>query len=248
VSKIANAMIARGDPPPDKGTHEWDMLVARITKEKGVPICGKLKRGRVDNDRADKGYPCENPRMRNGKCRLHGGKTPRNRYDVALEGKPLQAMYHRALHDPKLLSLNNEIAVTVAKLEQILARLGSTESARGWGAMADCLEAVQSAIEKEKPKIVASNLEKALNLVRDGLGEEALWHEYILYSNQLRRMVAAESRHRALLQLTITPERMMLFIERIIGWAERRLDPDLARELLDEVRAIKSSEPLRVVK
>jgi len=65
-------------------------------------------------------------------CLAHGGRTPRGaasphfktgRYSRSLPGH-LVADYERALHDPKLLSLRNEIAVNEAMLVTVLQQLG----------------------------------------------------------------------------------------------------------------------------
>lgn len=64
-------------------------------------------------------------------CLSHGGKTPRGaasphfktgRYSRSLPGH-LVATYERALNDPRLLSLRDELALTDAMLAELLAQL-----------------------------------------------------------------------------------------------------------------------------
>ncbi len=79
------------------------------------------------------GKQCRKPEMKGRTvCLAHGGRTPRGvasphfktgRYSRSLPGH-LVADYERALHDPKLLSLRNEIAVNEAMLVTVLQHLG----------------------------------------------------------------------------------------------------------------------------
>lgn len=256
MSKIAAAMIERGEAPPDKGSPEWDDLVARIEKERGMRVCAAIKRGRRDNDRADKGFPCENAVVRNTRrCRFHGGRTPKGadsvhfkhgRYaKVIRKSSPLSEAYQRALNDPTLLSLNDEIAVMVAKLEQVMARIQAGESNAGWSAVHHSLEAIEQAIEREDADAAVKHLRSAIAVAEGGLGEEAAWAEYIRYTNQLRKLIASETRHRAMMRLTITPERLHIFQLQLQEAARRVLPPDQAAALADELRRLRG-EPAQL--
>ncbi len=78
------------------------------------------------------GQQCRKHAMRGRDvCLAHGGKTPRGaasphfktgRYSRSLPGH-LVAAYKRARHDPQLLSLREEIALTDAMIAELLAQL-----------------------------------------------------------------------------------------------------------------------------
>ncbi len=78
------------------------------------------------------GQQCRKHAMRGRDvCLAHGGKTPRGaasphfktgRYSRSLPGH-LVAAYERAIHDPMLLSLRDEVALTDAMIGETLSRL-----------------------------------------------------------------------------------------------------------------------------
>src|SRR5881296_2819038 len=86
-----------------------------------VPSCGARRRD---------GGTCRQPAMRpSGKCRMHGGRTPRGlanantrtgRYSRDLPTR-LNARYEIALTDPELTSIRKDVALLQAILDDRLA-------------------------------------------------------------------------------------------------------------------------------
>lgn len=94
-----------------------------------MQTCGAKTRG---------GAPCKNAAMPNGRCRMHGGKTPSGiasphfktgRHSKSIPTR-LAATYEVSRNDPDLLALNDEIALTDAQIDAVLGELedGDTES------------------------------------------------------------------------------------------------------------------------
>ena len=84
-------------------------------------ICGAKTR---------KGTPCLRAPMVNGRCNLHGGKTPigaalpqfkTGRYSKYLPAR-LAERYHEAERDPELLSLRSELALVQARLAELISK------------------------------------------------------------------------------------------------------------------------------
>src|SRR5688572_15172438 len=82
------------------------------------------------------GAQCAQPAMPNGRCRLHGGKTPRGiasanfkhgRYSSALPDR-LVGRYLQAVSDPELIALHHDIALVDAFISDVLPRLDAGES------------------------------------------------------------------------------------------------------------------------
>src|SRR3712207_3238376 len=89
--------------------------------------CGALTR---------RGTACLQPAMKNGRCRMHGGKTPRGvelpqfshgRYSKAIPDR-LSMRYEEALSDAERHDLRHEIALSEAKIDDLLAGMGRGES------------------------------------------------------------------------------------------------------------------------
>lgn len=87
-----------------------------------MQTCGAKTRG---------GAPCKNAAMPNGRCRMHGGKTPSGiasphfktgRYSKSIPTR-LAAVYEASKDDPDLLALDDEIALTDAQINIVLSEL-----------------------------------------------------------------------------------------------------------------------------
>src|SRR5215207_6088014 len=83
---------------------------------------------------------CENPSMANGRCRMHGGLTPRGtdlpqfvhgRYSKSLPDRMVER-YEQALADEERHDLADEIALAEMKVDDLLAGIKHGESDRLW--------------------------------------------------------------------------------------------------------------------
>lgn len=99
-------------------------------------------------------------------CLVHGGKTPRGpasphfktgRYSRSLPGH-LLATYERALSDPRLLSLRDELALTDAMLAETLSQLDddtpATNERRIWREVRKLIDQRRRLVEAEVKHIV----------------------------------------------------------------------------------------------
>lgn len=62
--------------------------------------------------------------MNNGRCRMHGGKTP-IKHGLYSKAAPiyLKERIDRFLQDPKLADMNQQLALTVSVIDELLERL-----------------------------------------------------------------------------------------------------------------------------
>src|SRR5829696_6743343 len=87
-----------------------------------------------------RGAPCQNPAMKNGRCRMHGGATPRGtdlpqfktgRYSKSIPDG-LAGRYKEALSDEERHDLRDEIALSEAKVHDLLSKIDRGESDELW--------------------------------------------------------------------------------------------------------------------
>lgn len=120
--------------------------------ERSHAICGAKTRS---------GAPCKNPPVTGReRCRMHGGSQPRGlarhntthgRYSKHLPTR-LGERYEAALKDPDLLALRDEIAITDARIQELLEP--EDASAVDWPAVQESIEQRRKLVETERKRLV----------------------------------------------------------------------------------------------
>jgi len=157
------------------------------------------------------GKPCQAPAMANGRCRVHGGKTPvgigsvhwRNgRYSKALPAD-LARRFREAGADPDLLSLTNRLALTEARLVSVLGTLG--EPGADWAKAKAAKEKLVAARGKQDLPGVLAALNELLAVIDAAAACEARWRTILELIEQQRRLIdsihAREVKHAQVLSL-----------------------------------------------
>ena len=166
---------------------------------------------------------CRQPAMTNGRCRLHGGKTPRGiasphfkhgRYSTALPVRLLER-YARAVSDPDLIVLRDDIALVDAMMADVLLRLDSGESGELWRTLREEAQRFESRRRDHDTAGAGESLEEILALVRRGDVDSAARREALEHLDQRRKLAAEERKRLAELQTSITAERAMALIAAI---------------------------------
>src|SRR5215204_7634646 len=98
-----------------------------------------------------RGTPCQNPAMKNGRCRMHGGLTPRGtdlpqfkhgRYSKSLPDRIVER-YEQPLADEERHDLADEIALAEMKVDDLLSKIDRGESDELWIELRDRERALQ---------------------------------------------------------------------------------------------------------
>lgn len=114
--------------------------------------------------------------MPNGRCRIHGGKSPSGiahpnfktgRYSKDIPTR-LSKGYQEALSDPDLLQLNDEIRLTDSLMSELLERFEPTNP-KHRGDLAELIEQRRKLVESEGKRLTAMQqmitIERALALI-----------------------------------------------------------------------------------
>lgn len=122
------------------------------------------------------GSPCRMSAMPNGRCRLHGGKSPSGiahpgfktgRYSKDIPTR-LSKGYQAALSDPDLLQLNDEIRLTDSLMSELLERFDS-DSTTHRIELSTLIEQRRRLVESEGKRLAAMQqlitVERALTLI-----------------------------------------------------------------------------------
>lgn len=176
------------------------------------------------------GGACKQRAMPNGRCRMHGGASlggaaaanfKHGRYSKYLPAR-LAGRYVEAQSDIDLLALRDEIALTDARLADVLARVDRGDSAVLWKQAVAELEAVTEARDLGLPQ--DTPLRTLRRTLETGIADWAAWDEVAKLLEQRRRLVESERKRLVEMQQTITAERAMLLIGAIAGIIRSHVD------------------------
>jgi hypothetical protein len=205
--------------------------------------CGAKKRN---------GQPCQKwPIKGRTRCRLHGGKSRlgaaagrflHGRYSSCLPTR-LAAAYEDATHDPQLLELRHDIALTDARIVDLLHRVDRGES----GALWQEAHAAFATFRREQAKNNIPGMQLALTqaeqLITQGTGDYAAWQEVSELIEQRRRV--CESEHRRLVQShqMLNVEQAMTLLAQVVDVIQRHVrDKAVLSAIAQEFQALGNHE------
>lgn len=193
------------------------------------------------------GTPCKGKPMTNGRCRLHGGLTPRGlahpntktgRWSKDLPTR-LAARYQESLQDPELLNLKEDIALIDSRLAEILENLQDGDTRKLWQDLKEAFGRFEKAtINEDKAEQRLSFLD-IKRLIQQGNSVYLSWMEAYGVIDQRRRTVESERKRLVEMQQTISYERAMLLIGALVGVIRRHIDdPTTLSAISQDIRAI----------
>lgn len=181
-----------------------------------APKCGAKTRA---------GGQCQQPAMENGRCRLHGGKTPvgiaspqfkNGRYTKMLKNTTLADAYEAALRDPDLLDLSNEVALLQVRLQSIMGQLETQDSAGRWQAAQNALQRYKLAAAHQDEyewRIALNDLDDA---IRDGGKESLVWDDFLKTLKSYTDVVAKEQKRRLDMNALISVDQAVGFAAELL--------------------------------
>ena len=123
-----------------------------------------------------KGTSCQNPAMKNGRCRMHGGASLKGtdlpqfksgRYSRSMPDR-LVGRYRDALADEERYDLRDEISLAEAKIDDLLSKMVRGESDSGWLYLREVERKVQRDRSEDKP----DHMRELIRVIRQGAGVE----------------------------------------------------------------------------
>lgn len=185
-------------------------------------ICGAKTRS---------GVPCKKFAMPNGRCRLHGGLTPRGfalpqtktgRWSKDLPTR-LMARYLESENDPDLLSVRQDIRLLDVLLQDNMSRLDSGESAQSWDLMRKAVDDMEDGINGEDYKGIKKALRKMRDVIDQRIEHFATEGEIRSKLEQRRKLVETEQKITLIGEQAITAEKALLFVGAIAGILKTRI-------------------------
>lgn len=178
------------------------------------------------------GEQCQNPAcVGMSVCRHHGGKSlsgiahpsfRSGRYSKHLPAR-LSSRYHEAQADVKLLELREEIALTDARLADVLVRVDTGESGALWKLLRAAFDHFKRASSLQDGDGMAAALYDIERLIERGTSDYAAWHEVSKLLDQRRRLVESERKRVIEAQLVMTIEEANVLLAAMTNAIQRHV-------------------------
>jgi hypothetical protein len=162
-------------------------------------------------------------------CRFHGGLTPRGRnsplwkhgkYSKHLPSK-VAPRYAEALADPELMSLKHDIAVTEARIIELMERIDSGEAGKVWDNLRKAGARFQAARNAGNSEGLIKAVAEIGDLVTKGSDEYEAYNEIKSMQEHRRKMTETENKMLIAKQQMISTEQFMQFIVTVVEVIQR---------------------------
>jgi hypothetical protein len=210
------------------------------------------------------GGVCKNSPMPNGRCRMHGGKNPKGiehhnykhgRYSKSVPTR-MAERYEEVLRDPERLVLDHELAVAVARNEELLNTLYSGDGRHFRKKLAEeknavlkaqrlAAKAAQRGDQEAETRYNAESsehLEELFRLVDRGASDMERWREWLENSDYIRKISESERKRKVEDQQMASLEEVMAMMGAVLAIITRHVPDPLARSAIgNDIEALISS-------
>lgn len=178
----------------------------------GHAICGAKLR--------NKDAHCRQFAMANGRCKLHGGRTPagiespqwkHGRYSTKIPTRML-SRFLDAEGDETLLSNRQEISLITTRIEDLLGRVDTGEAGDQWKRLGETYRDFRRAMSAQDTAEMAIHLDELGKVINRGRSDYAAWHEIQVLIEQRRKLNDSESKRIQLAKQSVSVEELMAFI------------------------------------
>lgn len=171
------------------------------------------------------GGVCKQAALANGRCHYHGGKSlmgiasptfKTGRYSKFLPAR-MTGRYEESRSDGELLALREDIALTDARLVDLLSRVDTGESGALWRSLMAARMELLACRQASDIKGQMDALNLIMELISQGHTDYRAWGEVAAVLDQRRRLVESERKRLVEMQQMISSERMMVLLGAVVG-------------------------------
>jgi hypothetical protein len=188
--------------------------------------------------------------MLNGRCRLHGGKTPvgiaspnykHGRYSAFMPQKLLRG-YARQVRDPDLLQQRDEIALIDSLIFEALERMSDADSPATWLQLRRLWRTMKHANDAGDMRRAAAKMAAIDEVIRRGASDLDQREDVLYLIERKRRVIESQSRREVQERLFISyDDAAAMFREVVEAVSSVVSDPDQLAEISRRWSAITGS-------
>lgn len=181
--------------------------------------------------------------MLNGRCAMHGGKTPRGvdsphtkhgRYSKDLPTR-LAGRFEQAIKDAELIQLNREAALLDTRIGELLEQIDAEGTGAIFKLLAKAWTDYRAAKEGDKP----TSLMVVEQLIERGMAQEITWAEIYSLIEQRRKVVESEAKRQTQLKQTLTVSQAMTLLTAVVDIVKRNVsDDDILRSVSRDISGL----------
>jgi hypothetical protein len=216
----------------------------RMSNLVNVPACSGVSRRT--------GLPCNQPALENGRCKFHGGKSPRGaangmwkgeRYVPSLPGG-LMAAYEEAVSDPELLNITDEIALVQSRIHQLLEKLESQESFTRIKEIKTEWGNYKRALKREDTVAAGEAMRKLNHYIGEADHEYLVWEDLYKALGMRARLTKQEQKRRMEMHTLISTEEAISFVTEVMLVVKEHVTEDKVKaEIYNDVMKILERRP-----
>jgi hypothetical protein len=215
-----------------------------VRDEDGKRACGSKKQARSPEEGIWDRCTKPNIDSDNGRCRLHGGQTPKGVASPHYEGAgksqylpdQLGDRMDEFLKDPSIVSVREDLALANVRLTQLMQEVEVGANADRWLKIQEIMPDVIEAFEKGKTKDLRRLLKKLETLVNEGAESEERWEDISDWIDTRRTLSQTETKRLKQGTDTLTFEEVRQVLDIITHTVTSILDRyDLPREAYEDL-------------
>jgi predicted nucleic acid-binding Zn-ribbon protein len=200
---------------------------------------------------------CRRPVSAEGqRCRVHGGASPAGiaspHFKHGRRGKYLPTRllerYEEAVGDSELLALRDEIALIDVRINELLERIDTGESAALWAQLGAKFEKMQQAYASQDDSGFARAVKGLGAIIEQGGRADQVWDDIGNVIEQRRKLVESERKRLVDMQQMLTAEQAMTLLAAVVDVVRRNVtDRDALAAISADVKRIVLAGPGRGV-
>ncbi len=208
-------------PLPEGYRREFKDKVWFTYDDTGKPICG----ARYNKQRGRQGFCKRSPTVGRNRCNLHGGHTPRGiesphfvsgRYSKDVIGQ-LQTRYEKAVSDPDILQVRDEIGLVESRIADLLSRLDIGESKQLWERLKRVYGDVKVALKRGDTQAVSDALNQMGIIINKATDYHRSWDEILKAVSVKAKLSETEQKRLVAMKQMVTVEETMGMLASVVA-------------------------------
>lgn len=176
------------------------------------------------------GGTCKGRPMRNGRCRMHGGTAligaaapgfRHGRY-TSMPTRLVES-FEAARSDGELLALRDDIAITDARLSDLIGRVDSGESGALWRDLGEAQGRMDEARRAKDAIGIGAAADEIRMLITRGHSDYAAWGEIRALVDHRRKLVDSEAKRLVQMQQSLRADQALALVSAVLDAVQREV-------------------------